>query len=281
MKKKLLLTMLMLSLSSFVLLNTFTNAKYYNNIITQILETNFAAFNVVDPGNEKFYYSIGGQSSDNEASMFDGDATLIFDGNNATSYRWTNWLESGANKGEQVTIVISFVSPVTISTMRLYYFVDHVGCDLPLAVSLSYIDYDTNKNVELYSNAGLESVDKNIDVATDDPSTPQVDPRDSIFRQQLGNNCLHPVYYMDKDGDGTKENTRVTASSNYASPYSILYFNKDSEGNVNRVRTQQLTLIMHTAPDWYMGFTEIAMDWSFINEQHREKLGDSPWYGII
>ena len=270
---------LLLLLTSLVLTLSYSNAKYYSETVMQIWETNFADFNVVDPGSEKLYFSIGGQSSDNENSIFDDNAILNY---GSTNDRWTNWLKSGANKGEKVTIVISFVSPVTISTMRLHYFVDHQGCDLPRALDVSYVDYYTKETVVVHNGTSLENIDKNFEAATDDPNTSDiVDPRDSIFRTYSGASSKFPVYLMDHDKDGVATNVDVTKSSYYDAPYSQVYFNKDSNGNINRVTTEQMTLVMHTATDWYMGLTELAIDWQFIYSEFQEQLGDSYWYGKI
>ena len=270
---------LLLTLISFVLMLSYSNAKYYSKTIAQIWETNFAAFNVVDPGSEKLYFSIGGQSSDNENSIFDNKAILNY---NSTNDRWTNWLGSGTNKGEKVTIAITFVSPVTISTMRIYYFVDHQGCDLPRAIDLSYVDYYTQETIVVHNGDSIENIDKNFEPTTDYVYTTAIDPWDTVFREKPSSGTpLFPVYYMDSNGDGTQENVDVTKSSSNDAPYSQVYFDRDSNGNVNRVTTNQLTLVMHTASDWYMGLTELAIDWTFIYDEFKEQLGDSYWYGRI
>ena len=291
--KKIASCMLLL-LTSLVLMLSYSNAKYYSKSIAQIWETNFAAFNVVDPGSEKLYYTIGGQTSDNPQSMFNGDSRLTYNsynGSNAESHRWTNWSSTGANKGEKVTIVLTFVDFVTISKLRLYYFVDHQYCDLPLALDMSYYDDDTKQTVDVLLNASLEDIDRNFDKATD---------RDSIFRTWVGSGTIpsssivYPVYYMDHDYDGVKKDVDIIAEARkdtgtsftgdnryFDYPHSIIYFNKDSEGNVNTVKTNKITLVLHTAPNWYTGLIEIAMDWKFVDDVLVETLGSSPWYGLI
>ena len=273
MKKKFKIsTTFLMVLTTFIMMSAYTNAKYYSKNVSQIWETNFAKFNVVDPGSEKLYYSIAGQSSDNEQSMFDNDSRLVF---GDTQHRWTNWMSTGENKGEDVTLALTYVSPVTISKMRIYYFVDHQGCDLPLSMDVSYVDFYSQEVVKVYENTSLNDVDKNFEAATD---------RTSIFREFKGTSSDMPRYYMDYNLDGVKENTNVvdvSDNANYDYPYSLVCFDKDANGNVNRITTQKITIVLHTAPDWYMGLTEIAIDWRFIYDEFDAQLGSSYWYGKL
>ena len=275
--KRLFVACLCLISIGLVVINTFTNAKYYTTIVTQVWKTNFTYYGVVNPGDVKFRYTIDAQSADNPPSMFDGNEILNHneaDAANNTKNRWTNWSSSGTNKGEDARIIISFVKPVYMKAIRLYYFLDNAGCDIPRDLTVSYVASETGKSINVINDKSLTELDNSFDVASSSGRT-------SIFRDQSGGvNSGGPLYY-DKATQKDVSYVQTNSSGGYVNmepPYTTVYFKSDK----SQVCLTSLELHMQAGENWYIGLTEFAMDWIYADyDPNTDVLEDnsSPWYG--
>lgn len=256
-----------------VLLSSKTNAKYYSEVITQVWKTNFTLYGEVNPDNVKFRYTIDAQSADNPPSMFDGNDKLNYNDSkyeNDLKNRWTNWSDSGTNKGEDARIVIGFVKPVYVTAIRLYYFVDSNGCDIPRDLSLSYVDANTKQTVSVINDVSLENLNNSFTAATD---------RTSIFRTQ--GSGLAPRYY-DKATGANYDCIQMSGGTyiQIVPPYTTIHFKDDK----SQVAIDSFEISMQAGDDWYIGLTEMAIDWIFTDCD--PATGDlsadaSPWYNNI
>ena len=276
--KNLLLSFVCFCSIGIVALNSITNAKYYTTIVTQVWKTNFTYYGVVNPGDVQFRYTIDAQSADNPPSMFDGNEILTHneaDYENSKKNRWTNWSSSGTNKGEDASIIVSFVKPVYLTTIRLYYFLDNSGCDLPRDISLKYTSSDTSNSTTVLNDKPLEDLNNSFDVATSSGRT-------SIFRSQSGGtNSGAPLYYdIATQRDINYVQTNSSGYVNLEPPYTNIYFN-DSH---TQVCITSLEISMQAGEGWYIGLTELAMDWIFADCDPNGSdvaSNSSPWYGRL
>ena len=229
---------------ALVAINSITNAKYYTSIITQVWKTNFTYYGVVNPGDVKFRYTIDAQSADNPSSMFDGNVALNHkeaSAANDTKNRWTNWSSSGTNKGEDARVLITFVKPVYVSVIRLYHFLDNAGCDLPRDISLVYTS-NTGESITVLNDEPLENLERSFEKANS---------RDSIFRTGDSN----PIYNV----NGVDKN--YTSLEYYdEAPYTTIYFDEGKQ-----VCLTSFEIHMQAGAGWYIGLTELAIDWIFAD----------------
>ena len=246
-----------------IVCSSMTNAKYYTQIIEQVWKTNFTYYGVVNPGDVKYRYTIDAQSADNPSAMFDGNIELNHkEANwaNNLKNRWTNWSDSGTNKGEDARILISFVRPVYITTLRLYYFVDNNGTDIPRDITLKYTEHPTSNSITVIEDKSLEELTNSFSKAS---------TASSIFRSTGGT----PVYSV----NGV--DTAFTGQDFYATPpNTTIYFNDEK----SRVCLSSFEIYMQAGSNWYVGLTEMAFDWIFADyDPNTEKLVEcsSTWYG--
>ena len=264
--KKLCTYLLCLTSISAIILTSYTSAKYYSENVEQVWKTNFTFYGEVNPGDLKFRYTIDAQSADNPPSMFDGNIELNHDEanytNNSLKNRWTNWSSSGTNKGEDARLIIGFVRPVYVTAIRLYYFVDNGGTDIPRDITLKYTEYPSSNFITVIEDKGLEELNNSFSKAS---------TKSSIFRSSADT----PTYSV----NGV--DTTFTGNSSYATPPNTIIYFKDDK---SQVCLTSFEISMQAGDNWYIGLTEMAIDWIFADyDPNTEKLADcsSTWYGKI
>ena len=244
--KKIILSLASMVSCFIILLSYETGAKFVFTNSMVVWRTNFAKFsNITDD----VVLGITGQSADNPSSLFDDTAEFIVNGNSQT--RWTNWSSTGANRGETVGLHINFAKDATLSKIRLYHFVDHVGCDLPINVEINY----ENKNGEIKTivKSSLEDLDRNFSEASG---------YTSIFREHLGGNTLIPKYNV----NGTEYD--YTRTGSIAALYTNISFDEIVTDNIN--------VILQCNENWYIGLLELAMNWEYTDNSDK-----SYWCSIL
>lgn len=231
---------LLMCLSSLfcIVLTTPTLSKFVFNQSGVFWRTNFAKFTNVT---EDVVLGITGQSADTPSSLFDNKATFIL--NDSTLNRWTNWSETGANRGETVGLHMTFGGMVTLSKVRLYHFVDHRGCDLPISIQVNYENEDGQ--IVTIINSKIEDLERNFDVADTTYG------RNSLLRDYNNGNPLIPAYKV----DGTEY--YYESGKTVATIYTNCYFDEIETNNIN--------IILQCNTNWYIGLLELAMDWSYIS----------------
>lgn len=262
--KKLCTYLLCLTSISAIILTSYTSAKYYSENVEQVWKTNFTFYGEVNPGNVKFRYTIDAQSADNPPSMFDGNIELNHEEakwDNSLKNRWTNWSSSGTNKGEDARLVIGFVRPVYVTAVRLYYFVDNGGTDIPRDITLKYTEYPSSAFITVIEDKGLEELNNSFSKAS---------TKSSIFRTTSDT----PTYSV----NGV--DTTFTGNSRYATPPNTIIYFKD---NKSQVCLTSFEISMQAGEGWYIGLTEMAIDWIFADYDYSTNpsgLADnsSPWY---
>ena len=276
--KKVILPFICCTICGLIILSSKTNAKYYSTIVEQVWKTNFTYYGVVNPGDVKFRYTIDAQSADNPPSMFDGKPTLNHNEWNASTSdknRWTNWSDSGTNKGEDARIVIGFIKPVYVTAIRLYYFVDNGGCDIPRDISLSYVSSETGKSIEVINDVSLNDLNNSFSVATNSGRT-------SIFRDINGGvNSGAPIYYDIKTGTDINYTEEVYGgwTIHDEAPNTTIYFKEDK----SPACITSFDISMQAGEGWYIGLTEMAVDWIFADYDYSTNpsglaANSSPWY---
>lgn len=241
--KKIFFSITTLSMSFMILVASQTFGKYTISQSAILWRTNFAKFtNVTDD----VVLGITGQTADNPKSMFDEKAEFYVNG--STQDRWTNWSSTGENRGETVGLHINYVKESKVSKLRLYHFVDHVGCDLPLSVQINYTTKDGEIKTIVYSS--LEDLDRNFSPANG---------RTSIFRE-YNNNILIPKYIV----DGVEYDYTVTGK--IAAIYTNCTFDEIITDNIN--------IVLQCNTNWYVGLLEIAMNWEYTDGSDKSQWCD-------